>query len=105
MYTKLDLDGLAEPGVRISPDDVLIGKTMPYKILGPDGNVLSYSRKDDSATMRKNESGICDTVMLTTNKEGHKFCKVKIRNTRIPQIGDKFASRHGQKGTIGMTYR
>ncbi len=105
VYSKLGVDGLAQPGERISPEDVLIGKTTPYKILGPDGNVLSFSRRDDSVCMRKTESGIVDTVMLTTNKDGHKYCKVKIRNTRIPQIGDKFASRHGQKGTIGMTYR
>jgi DNA-directed RNA polymerase II subunit RPB2 len=62
-------------------------------------------RKDVSTQLKHSENGKIDSVILTVNEDGRAFTKVKMRSIRIPQIGDKFASRHGQKGTIGMTYK
>ncbi|KJZ77404.1 DNA-directed RNA polymerase II subunit RPB2 [Hirsutella minnesotensis 3608] len=106
-YDKLDEDGIVAPGVRVSGEDIIIGKTAPIDQESQDLGTRTtvHQRRDISTPLRSTENGIIDSVIVTVNQDNVKYVKVRVRTTKIPQIGDKFASRHGQKGTIGVTYR
>ncbi len=105
VYNHLDEDGIANPETQLDSDDVIIGKTSPPKFLGSAGEEVKMGladRRETSLTVRHGEQGKVDKVMVSETDDGDKLIKAKLREYRIPELGDKFATRHGQKGVIGM---
>lgn len=97
---KVAEDGIVNPGTYVQEKDSLI-----CKVNGQQTKEKDEKTKFSHTAMRFGESGVVDQVMMSVNKDGSKMTKVSVRQMRVPQIGDKFSSRHGQKGTCGMTYR
>ena len=104
-YDKLDESGFVRENQFVDSKDIIVGKCMPHKING----VIVY--RDCSVPVKNNECGYVDANCFDNNRfptstaDGYSFCKVRLRSTRRPVIGDKFSSRSGQKGTIGIVRR
>ena len=101
-YTKLSADGQVKPGTRVEQNDVLIGKTINTSDICEGNEARRIVKRDKSIIMKADEPATVDAVLTSLTKEGNRYMKVRTRSLRIPMIGDKLSSRHGQKGVIGM---
>jgi DNA-directed RNA polymerase beta subunit len=102
LYRLLEDDGIIRPEEDINEGEVLIGKTSPPKFLSEAREISVRTKKESSITLRQEEKGIVESVFITSDDEGNKVVQVKTRDQRIPELGDKYATSHGQKGVIGM---
>ena len=103
-YRLLEEDGVVAAEASVKGGDILIGKTSPPRFMEEYREFESTGpyRRDTSIGVRPSETGVIDTVVMTQSNEGGKMYKIRARDMRIPEIGDKFASRHGQKGVLGI---
>ncbi len=104
VYHALGEDGLANVEAYVKGGDVLVGKTSPPRFLEEvsEFGIIEERRRESSVTLRPDEEGYVDSVMITTDENGNRLVKVKVREPKIPEIGDKFAARCGQKGVVGL---
>lgn len=94
-YSKLDRFGIVRKGAKVVRNDVLVGKTAF-------NNDVAVA--DCSLVCKASEEGVVDAILETTNASGYKHIKIKLRQHRIPEIGDKFASTEAQKSICGAMY-
>jgi len=103
-YRFLEGDGIIHPEAKVKEGDVVIGRTSPPRFLSSmdEYNLSAAIRRESSISLKHGEKGVADFVVVTENEEGNKLVQVRLRESRIPEIGDKFTSRHGQKGVTGI---
>jgi len=99
-YDKINKMGVMNENEIIEDKDIIISKVVVIKDHKNDNTKL-VKYEDQSKSYRTTEECYVDKTYIDRNGDGYTFCKVRIRAMRKPNIGDKFSSRHGQKGTIG----
>jgi len=103
-YDIIQLDGLAGVGERVDPGDVYINKQTPSNANDNSfsGPAASAPYKNAPMTYKAPVAGHIDKVMISDTDNDQTLIKVLVRQTRRPELGDKFSSRHGQKGVCGL---
>jgi DNA-directed RNA polymerase II subunit RPB2 len=96
-YAAIADNGMPILHATIQENDVVIGKVVNLR-----NDTAGYQFRDASTTHKNSEPCRVDGVWQDKNSDGYPFIKVRVVSERVPQIGDKFSSRHGQKGTVGM---
>jgi DNA-directed RNA polymerase II subunit RPB2 len=99
-YEKLNDFGYVEVETQVKDGDVIIGIVSPNQTDKESDKIY----KDSSIIYKSIIPGAVDKVIKGVTSDGYHSIKMRIRSERIPIVGDKFASRHGQKGTAGATY-
>ncbi|HLD37476.1 MAG TPA: DNA-directed RNA polymerase subunit B'' [Candidatus Nanoarchaeia archaeon] len=100
-YRFLEDDGIAYPESVMQESEVVIGKVSPPKFLSEAREITIKTKKESSSTIKQEEKGVVDGVFITIDREGNKVVHVRTRDLRIPELGDKFSTAHGQKGVVG----
>jgi len=100
-YRFLENDGIAYPEASMKSGEVVIGKVSPPKFLSEAKEISIKAKKEASSVIRQEEKGIVDGVFITLDEQGNRIIQVRTRDPRIPELGDKFSTPHGQKGVVG----
>lgn len=103
-YRLLEEDGVVYPEASVDEGDVVIGKVSPPRFLSTmdEYSLTNNVQRESSKSLKHGEKGTVDFVTITESDEGNKLVQVRLREQRTPQIGDKFTSRHGQKGVLSI---
>ena len=106
-YSHLERDGLPVPEVELTSQEggrgILVGKTSPPRFLEESHGAFlqAQERRESSMMVRHGEQGWVDNIFVTESLDSGRLVRITLRTNKIPELGDKFASRHGQKGIIG----
>ncbi|MBU0466332.1 MAG: DNA-directed RNA polymerase subunit B'' [Nanoarchaeota archaeon] len=102
VYKFLEDDGIAYPEADMVAGEVVIGKVTPPKFLSEARDLSIQAKKEASSVIRQGERATVDASFISVDSEGNKIVDVRTRDSRLPEVGDKFSSPHGQKGVVGM---
>jgi DNA-directed RNA polymerase II subunit RPB2 len=97
-YTKLDGDGIIRIGAEVKEDTILVGMVTP--VSNNNGEVTGF--RDKAQIPGRGHHGVVDAVYRYVTRDGLRGVKIRLAEKRSPVMGDKFCSRHGQKGTVGI---